>query len=69
MASATDMVRLLEEALAKNIGVKQVTVDGQTISFESRESMLAELQFWKKQAATAAGRRSLFRGFDLGSAY
>lgn len=69
MANANDMVRLLEDALLKGVGVNQITVDGQTVTYASRQQMISELDYWRRRAALAAGRRSIFRGTDLGSAW
>lgn len=69
MAKATEMVRLLEEALTKNVGVNQITADGQTVTFASREAMLNELDYWQRKAAKERGNRHLFKGFDVGSAW
>jgi hypothetical protein len=69
MATPQEMVRLLQEALQSNIGVKQITADGQTISFNSRTEMLAELSYWETKAQRATKKRPLFRGIDNSSAW
>jgi hypothetical protein len=66
---AKEMVAALEAALKSNVGVKQVTVDGQTITFSDRAAMLAELDYWRREAGKATGKRSMFRSVDIGSAF
>jgi hypothetical protein len=68
MATAKQMVDILEKALASNVGIDSVTVDGQTIRF-NRSQALTELDYWKRQAAKEAGKRNPFRGVDIGSAF
>lgn len=65
---ASEMVRKLEEAAARNVGVTQVTFDGQTVTYD-RKQLMEELAHWTREAAKQAGRRPLFRGVDLGSAW
>lgn len=67
--TAKQMVDLLEAKLASNIGIDSVTVDGQTVRFVSREETIKELDYWKRQAAKQGGKRKLFRGIDVGSAF
>ncbi len=62
------MVTLLEDALATNPGVVEVTVDGQRVKYD-RNQALKELDYWRDRAAKDAGRKSRFRGFDIGSAW
>ena len=59
------MVTALETALSSNIGVKQISVDGQTLTFVDRSQMIEELKFWRAEAAKVTGRRRPFRGVDL----
>jgi hypothetical protein len=63
--TAKQMVTALKEALAQNIGVRSVVVDGQTIQFDSRSEMREELEFWERKVKAEAGTRKLFRGVDL----
>ena len=66
---AKEMVKLLEDFLSSTTpGVRQITVDGQTVSYD-RDSALKELDHWRKKAAKESGTRSLFRGFDIDSAW
>ena len=67
--TAKQMVEALEAALAQAVGVKSVTVDGQTTVFNDRASMLAELDYWQRKVARESGKRKTFRGIDIGSAY
>ncbi len=67
-ATAKEMVEALEKFLATNIGVGQVTVDGQTVRYERAQAM-TELDYWQRKLAKEQGRRTLFRGFDLGTAW
>lgn len=68
MATAREMIAVIEESLLDNIGVREVSSDGQTVVF-SREQALLELEYWKRKAAVESGRRGLFRGVNLGSAW
>jgi len=69
MSKAIDFVKALEAALRSNVSVKQVTVDGQTITFADRASMLAELDYWERKAARQSGKRRLTRGIDISSVF
>lgn len=51
---AQKMVALLQDALTKNIGVGSVSVDGQTVSFSSREQLLAEYDRWSRKVVTSS---------------
>jgi hypothetical protein len=64
-SKAKEMVHLLEQALSENIGVRSVTVDGQTVTYESQDAMIKTLEYWRREATKAGGRRPLWRGFDL----
>jgi hypothetical protein len=66
--TATEMVRILTEALAKNVGVAEVDIDGQTVRYD-RASLIKELTFWEKRAGEQSGKRPLFRGVDLSDAW
>lgn len=66
--TAREMVALLEEALASNSGVKSITVDGQSITFD-RAQALQELDYWRRQALRAAGKRPITRSINLSSAW
>lgn len=58
--SAAGMVAVIMMAMRVNpAGLVTVTVDGQTTTW-GREQALAELQFWKRQAAIEAGTRRRF---------
>lgn len=61
MASAQEMVDLIEAAILKNVGVKQVTSDGQTVQFESMAEKLAALEKYKRLAAAERKPRRIFR--------
>lgn len=66
--TASDMVDLLTEALAKNVGVAEVVIDGQTVRYD-RASLLKELEFWQARLGKQSGKRPLFRGVDIGDAW
>lgn len=66
---AKRMVALLEDALTKNIGVTTINNGGEQISFANRDQMVSEYIRWKKIVAIESGRRPLFRGIDIGSAW
>ena len=55
MASfAAQQVNRLELLLQENVGVVNVTVDGQTVSYDD---LLKQYQFWKSRAARENGTR------------
>lgn len=62
---AIKMVKLMEDALSKNTGIKQITADGQTVQFDSQAEMLKMLDYYRRQAKG----RSRFQGFNMGSAW
>jgi hypothetical protein len=62
------MVEMLTAALAKNAAVARVIVDGTEVEYD-REQALRELQFWQAKQARESGKRNLFRGVDIGSAW
>ena len=67
----SEMVELIEAALAENPLVASVTVDGQTVQYNRAQAM-EELAYWRRRAADAAttlGRRPMFRGFQIGGAW
>lgn len=66
--TATEMVKLLKQALASNVGVAEVVVDGQKVRYDRQQAM-DELAFWERKAATESGTRSRFRGFNLNSGW
>ncbi len=66
--AASDMVTLLEAALAKGAGVVQITVDGRTVRYD-RAQAIKELEFWQRQAAKAAGTRPISVRANLGGAW
>jgi len=63
--AASDNVQALEQFLAQNVGVGQVTVDGTTVRYE-RSQALEELKYWRRQEAREAGRRRRATRIDLG---
>lgn len=57
MATAAQMVQVIEQALLENpAGVLSVNVDGQTVQW-NRSQAIKELEYWKRQANQSAGRR------------
>jgi hypothetical protein len=67
-SNAKQMVEILEDCLRSNAGVKSISVDGQTIMLD-RAQALVEMKYWQREVARQAGRRSPFRGIDIGSAW
>lgn len=67
MASASEMVSLLETALASNAGVKSITVDGVLVQFNDRLAMIRELEHWQRIAARQSGKRPICMGINLGN--
>lgn len=65
---AQTMVDKLEQFLSSNIGVDTINVDGQQVRF-NRSQAMKELNYWKSVAAKEQHKRSLFRGFNLGTAW
>jgi hypothetical protein len=63
--SAKEMVNTLREALATGAGVVSVTIDGQTTTFD-RKQTIDELKYWKSEAIEEAGKRRLFIPIKLG---
>lgn len=61
---ASEMVKLLEEAMEQNVGVAEVVIDGLKVRYD-RAQLMVELDYWRRQAAKASGKRPLFRGIDL----
>ena len=68
MTKASEMVKVFETAIASNVGVAEVTVDGTKVRYD-RQQLISEYEFWKRQAAKERGSRPLSRGFDLGTAW
>lgn len=58
MATASEMVEALTTALASNVGVVEVQVDGQRVKYD-RKQALEELRFWQSQANRAEGKRPI----------
>lgn len=65
---AQTMVDQIEQFLASNIGIAAINVDGQLVKF-NREQAMQELSYWKTVAAKEQHKRSLFRGFNISSAW
>lgn len=57
----------LESALAQNLGVSEVVVDGVRVKYD-RKQLLEELRFWKRKLAYATRRRRVSSGINLGGA-
>ena len=68
MLKPDEMVKLLTEALSRNVGITEIEVDGQVVKYD-RDSLMKELAYWQAKAARESGRRPLFRGIDVGSAW
>jgi hypothetical protein len=66
--TAQNMISILEDFLASNAGVRQITVDGQTIQLD-RAQAIEELKYWQREAAKASGKRKPFRSINIGSAF
>ncbi len=67
--TAENMVAALETALASNVGVSSITVDGLTISYQSRAQMLSELRHWKDEVAKQSGKRPRAATIGLSGAW
>lgn len=52
------MVEALTTALASNVGVVEVQVDGQRVKYD-RKQALEELQFWQNQCNREDGKRPI----------
>lgn len=63
MSFAAEQVTRLEAIMAANPGASTVTIDGQTVSFADLEK---RWQFWKNEAAKAAGGRRRVSQIKLG---
>ena len=64
--SPQDMVNAFEAALQTMApGVTQVTVDGTGVTY-NRDQLIKELEYWRKRAAKAAGRKSVINQVRLG---
>lgn len=66
--NASEMVRILEDFLKSNAGIKEVAVDGVTVVYD-RAQALTELAMWRSNVSVASGTRPLYRGFNLGNAW
>lgn len=54
MTFAEQMVAKLRDVLAANAGVKQLTVDGNTVQYDD---LLNQLTFWERKVARESGSR------------
>ena len=54
-AFASTMVAALQAALAQGPNVLSINVDGQSVTYQNREAMLKEYNFWAKRVARANG--------------
>lgn len=68
MASAREMVDKLESALAENVGVVSVSVDGTSVRYDRAQAM-EELKFWRRRLARESGRRPIVGQINLGGAW
>lgn len=59
---AENMVDKYETLLTANAGLKQVSVDGQVVSFADLE---ASYEFWTRRVAREAGTKPLIVGVNL----
>lgn len=62
------MVDALETALASNVGVAEIVVDGEKVRYDRAQAM-AELRYWKRQVARSNGRRPVVGQIRLDSAW
>ena len=60
---AEDMVTKYETLLSANTGVKSVSVDGQSVSYDD---LVKQYQFWKTTVARAAGTKPTASTIKLG---
>ena len=59
---AETMVAKYEALLQKAVGLREVMVNGQRISYAELEQ---QYQFWKREAARADGKRPVASNIDL----
>ena len=64
MTMAETMKTKLETALASNVGVVQITIDGQTIRFD-RKQALQEYRFWCRIYNREQGNKPLAAAVNL----
>jgi len=62
------MISALETFLASNMGVDQVTVDGQSIKY-NRSQAMTELTYWRQQAAKEGNAKPLVRPISLNNTW
>lgn len=62
--TAKQMIQQIEAALAQNVGVAEIQVDGQKVRFD-RPQLLAELDYWTNRQAREGKKRPLFRSVSL----
>lgn len=59
---AESQVERLETLLAANVGVRSVSVDGTTVSYDD---LLKQYQFWKSRVAREQGAKPRVAQIDL----
>lgn len=62
--TAKQMIQQIEAALAQNVGVAEISVDGQKVRFD-RAQLLAELDYWMSRQQREGKKRPLFRSVNL----
>jgi len=62
MSFATDMVTKYEGLLATHAGMKSVSVDGQSVTYDELEK---QYEFWVKKAGAEAGTRPRLSKINL----
>lgn len=66
MAFADDQLARYEALMAKAVGLKSVSVDGQSVAYEELET---RWKFWKREVAKAAGTKPAAANVDLAKAW
>lgn len=61
---AEDHVERLETLLAANVGVRSVSVDGVSVSYDD---LLKQYDYWKSRVARESGTRPRIAQINLGS--
>lgn len=62
---AQNYIAGLEQSLAS--GKKQISIDGQTIIYDSTADILAALAYFKRQLAILQGNGGAFAGINIGN--
>jgi hypothetical protein len=53
----------IEQALAKNLGVRQIVIDGVSVTFDD---LIKQRDYWRREVQTEQGNRSRVLSVELG---